>query len=317
MNIVVIRSDALGDSLVTFPILVALREKHIHSHITFIGNPGAMPLAKAWGIADEVYNYESQWAEVFSPEGIRQQKLRHLFQQTDLVISWTEDTELAKQNLLAAGAKEAIIVPMFFKELIQNEDGSKHVVEYFAKWVGVPALTPESIVLPNTGGAAFCPYKPSIALHPGSGSAYIRWPAASFARLTISLVRQQYPVLLLAGPSEGTLLAELLIEVRQHIPKQMHSNMITVLQKAPFLKIAQELKGCGCFVGHDTGTSHLAGLLRIPTLALFGATKPHLWRPLGPTVEVIQEIPLENLSVERVLDRILHVYNTHHTPHTA
>jgi len=93
--------------------------------------------------------------------------------------------------------------------------------------------------------------------------------------------------------------------------------MITVLQKAPFLKVAQHLKGCGCFVGHDTGTSHLAGLLRIPTLALFGATKPTLWRPLGPTVEFIQEIPLEQLSVERVLERVLRMYNTHHTSLTA
>ena len=114
MNIVVIRPDALGDSLVTFPILVALREKYMNPHITFIGNPGAMPLAKAWGVADEVHNYAAQWSEVFSPEGIRQSSLRDLFQQTDLAISWAEDTDLTKQNLLAAGVKEVIIVPIFF-----------------------------------------------------------------------------------------------------------------------------------------------------------------------------------------------------------
>ncbi|MGB8344720.1 MAG: glycosyltransferase family 9 protein [Ktedonobacteraceae bacterium] len=283
----------------------------MNPHITFIGNPGAMPLAKAWGVADEVHNYAAQWSEVFSPEGIRQSSLRDLFQQTDLAISWAEDTDLTKQNLLAAGVKEVIIVPIFFKDLIQNEDGSRHVVEYFAKWVDVPVVKPECIVLPNTGSEAFCPYILPIALHPGVGSAYRRWPVTSFASLIVSLVRQQYPVLLLAGPSEGTLLAELLVETNRHIPNLSQSGMLTILKKAPLLEVAQRLKQCGCFVGHDTGTSHLAGLLRIPTLALFGDTYPTLWRPLGPTVEIIQELRLEQLSVERVIESVLRIYNTH------
>ncbi len=316
-NIVVIRPDAIGDSLVTFPILVALREKYAPSHITFIGNPGAMPLAKAWGIADEVYGYDKQWTEVFSPVDIHLPGFRDLFQQTDLAISFALDTDLARQNLLAAGVKEVITVPIFFKELIQISDVPLHVVEYFAKWIGVPVSKPEHIVLPNIGSEAFHPYTPPIALHPGSGSAHRRWPVASFASLIVSLVRQQYPVLLLAGPAESPLLAEILREVRQSIPKVSQSGMLTILDNAPLLKVAEQLKGCGCFVGHDTATSHLAGLLRIPTLALFDDTFPTRWRPLGPTVEVIQKIPLERLPVEKVLESVLRMYTSHRTPLTA
>jgi heptosyltransferase-3 len=94
------RSDALGDSLVTFPILVALREKYAPCHITFIGNPWAMPLAKAWGIADEIWDDEVQWVDIRTLVGIRQPRLRNLFQQTDLVVIWIEDPILAKQNLV-------------------------------------------------------------------------------------------------------------------------------------------------------------------------------------------------------------------------
>lgn len=316
-NIVVIRPDAIGDSLVTFPILVALREKYAPSRITFIGNAGAMPLAKAWGIADEVYSYDKQWTEVFSPLDIHLPGFRELFQQTDLAISFALDTDLAKQNLFAAGVKEVITVPIFFKELIQISNVPLHVVQYFAKWVSVPVPEPECIVLPNTGGEAFHPYIPPIALHAGSGSAHRRWPPSSFARLIVSLVRQQYPVLLLAGPSEGTLLAGIMREVRRSIPKISQSGMLTVLDNAPLLNVAQQLKGCGCFIGHDTATSHLAGLLRIPTLALFGDTYPDRWRPLGPTVEVIQKIPLEKLSIEKVLESVLRMYHAHHTPLTT
>ncbi|HVB25705.1 MAG TPA: glycosyltransferase family 9 protein [Ktedonobacteraceae bacterium] len=310
-NIVVIRPDAIGDSLVTFPILVALREKYAPSHITFIGNAAAMPLAKAWGIADEVYSYDKQWTEVFSPLNIHLPGLREAFLQTDLAVSFALDTELAKQNLLAAGVKEVITVPIFFKELIQISDVPLHVVQYFAKWIGVPVPEPERIVLPNTGSEAFHAYIPPIALHPGSGSAYRRWPVSSFAKLIISLMRKQYPILLLAGPSESELLAKILREVHQSIPKVPQSGMLTILDNAPLLQVAQQLKQCGCFVGHDTATSHLAGLLRIPTLALFGDTYPDRWRPLGPTVEIIQKIPLERLSVERVLESVLRMYHAH------
>lgn len=310
-NIVVIRPDAIGDSLVTFPILVALREKYAPSHITFIGNSGAMPLAKAWGIADEVYGYDKQWTEFFSPKDIKQPDLRDLFQQTDLAIIFALDTELAKQNLLEAGVKEVITVPIFFKELVQISDVPLHVIQYYAKWIGVPVPAPERIVLPNTGSEAFHAYIPPIALHPGSGSAHRRWPVSSFTKLIVSLMRKQYPILLLAGPSESELLAKTLREVHQSIPKVSQPGMLTILDNAPLLQVAQQLKQCGCFVGHDTSTSHLAALLGIPTLALFDATFPTRWRPLGPTVEVIQKIPLERLSVERVLESVLRMYNAH------
>ena len=316
-NIVVIRPDAIGDSLVTFPILVALREKYAPSHITFIGNPSAIPLAKAWGIADEVYSYDKQWTEFFSPKDIDRPDLHDLFQQTDLAIIFALDTDLAKQNLLNAGAKEVITVPIFFKELMQISDVPLHVVQYYAKWVGVPVPRPECVVLPNTGREVFLPKRPPIALHPGSGSAYRRWPVASFARLIASLMQQQYPILLLAGPSESKLLVNLLKEVRRHIPKKPSEDMLTFLDNAPLLKVAEQLKQCGCFVGHDTSTSHLAALLRIPTLALFDATFPIHWRPLGPTVEIIQKIPLERLAVETVLESVLRMYNNHRTSFTA
>jgi len=310
MNIVAIRPDAIGDSLVSFPILVALRTKYTNPHITFIGNPGAMPLAKDWGIADTVYNYDTQWAEIYSPEGIRHSKVRTLFSEADLVVSWTEDSEVTRRNLLELGVQEIVTIPIFFKELVRIANEPMHVVEYFARWIDIPIPRPERITLPNIGSQPFCLYKPPIAIHPGSGSAYRRWPVASFAELIVLLVRRQYPIILLAGPDEGSLVTDILLLVRQQVPKILQSGLITILKKAPLLEVSQRLKQCGCFVGHDTGTTHLAALLRIPTLAIFGDTNLTLWRPLGPTVEAIQEKQLEQLTTERVFESVLRLYQS-------
>jgi ADP-heptose:LPS heptosyltransferase len=42
------------------------------------------------------------------------------------------------------------------------------------------------------------------------------------------------------------------------------------------------------YLGADTGVTHLAATLGIPTEALFVTTDPAVWRPLGPAVRVVR-----------------------------
>ena len=42
------------------------------------------------------------------------------------------------------------------------------------------------------------------------------------------------------------------------------------------------------FFGHDSGLSHLAGVLGLPTVAIFGTTDPGVWAPNGPDVRVVR-----------------------------
>jgi len=301
MNIVMTCPFKLGDALLTFPILEALRARHTNVHITFVGNPAVLPLAQAWHIAEEVHEFDKHWRKLFSENIVRRSHRRNLLQQTDLALGWpTNAGSMAKQNLLNAGAKKVIIFE-------PPDDAKTHVVEHLAKLVGEQPIKPESIVLPNTGSSGFHLYNPPIALHPGCAE-YRRWPASSFSALIDSLLSLRHTILLLGGPTE----AELLKTVQQHLSTSPEKELLTVLNNAPFLEVAQHLKQCGCFVGHDTGTSHLAGLLGIPTLVLFGPSNPFLWRPLGPTVEVIQQEPLAQLSVDIVLEHIRRAYNSHH-----
>lgn len=48
------------------------------------------------------------------------------------------------------------------------------------------------------------------------------------------------------------------------------------------------LSNADVFLGNDSGASHLAALLGVPTVALFGPSDPALWRPLGPRVAVVR-----------------------------
>ena len=42
----------------------------------------------------------------------------------------------------------------------------------------------------------------------------------------------------------------------------------------------------GRFLGNDSGPSHMAAMLGIPTEVCYQVTNPALWRPLGPRVKV-------------------------------
>jgi len=54
-----------------------------------------------------------------------------------------------------------------------------------------------------------------------------------------------------------------------------------VARNMPIVKLAALVSRAGLFIGNDSGCSHLAAALGVPTLALFGPTDPLSWAPRG------------------------------------
>jgi heptosyltransferase-1 len=61
-----------------------------------------------------------------------------------------------------------------------------------------------------------------------------------------------------------------------------------VFDKAPLEDVARLLAHASAVVGVDTGLSHVAAALAIPTVAIYGATDPRLTGVLGPRTTVLQ-----------------------------
>ena len=304
MRIVAIRSVSyIGDALFVFPTLAALRAKYPAAHITFISYRLVLPLALAWGLADEVFDCEEErWQALAAPIGIYRDDVRDLLKGTDCLIYWDIDTRgIVTWNVREAGVREVFVAPETPVEI-----GDMHIADFMPKAVGLQAWGIEDVlasyVPPQwTSSTGFCLFQPPIAVHPGSTDAKRRWPAESFAEVINALLRRKYPVLLLAGPSE----AETLKLVRQHIEPRLQPGMLTVLENAPLLQVAAQLQQSRFYLGNDSGIGHLAGLLGVPMLGLFGPTDPVHKRPAGPYVETMQEMPLDNLPPAKVLAHIL------------
>jgi len=311
LRILIIRPGAIGDTLLTFPIIHAIRNTYNHPHITFVGNPAVLPLALAANLVDETADYgQLQWSSLFSSTGIHSPAILAQLQYTDLAICWLRDSSgIVEHNLLLAGVQKVIIAPG------RPPDGQHiHVVAYLAETVGLHHVAmPYKLPLTPAEHTLESPTIRRIAIHPGSGGAQKCWPASSFATLIEQLCQHNYPILLLAGPADHERIHEIqqLLTHPSHMSQLSQSsqtsypNMITTFIEAPLLYIAQLLQQCRCYIGNDSGITHLSSMLSIPTIALFGPTDPTIWRPVGPGVTIIQEQDLKNITVETVLKSVL------------
>ncbi|HEY4034392.1 MAG TPA: glycosyltransferase family 9 protein [Ktedonobacteraceae bacterium] len=310
MHILIIRPGAIGDTLLTFPVIQALKAQYHNPHVTFVGNRAVLPLILAYGIADEVFDYQDvRWAKLFldTKDKVVQDEV---LQRSELAICWLRDPEgVVERNLLAAGVKRVVVAPG------RPTDGERiHIVTYLARTIGLswhehtwhdylPLQQRQTIEQSSEYSSTSLPSKQPdcIALHPGSGGAHKCWPVKHFAAVIQALWQHNVAVLLLAGPVEQERLTELL----RLLPTPPNPNLLRTLVDAPLLDVAHQLQHSQRYLGNDSGLTHLAALLGMPTIALFGPSDPLIWQPIGPSVTVLYEPILENLRVETVLS-ILH-----------
>lgn len=119
-----------------------------------------------------------------------------------------------------------------------------------------------------------------VGVHPGSGSMRKNWPAKSFAQLLrfASIHLGEVRCVVLKGPVDKIQVMDLCRQL--DVPHE-------VFEPPDLVSLASILEGVDLFVGNDSGVTHLASSLGIPTLAIFGPSDPVLWSPLGPRVRVV------------------------------
>ena len=341
-SILVLRPGAIGDAILAFPVLKALREQYDGTRITFVSNPQVLPLAQAFGVAEQTFDFQDiQWSELFSSSGIRTSSMHDLLAQTDLTICWMRDPDgIIEHNLETSGVKHRIIAPGR-----PSAGAGIHIVDYLARTIGLPnvgalyiarnRLQPEENLsisvgarvddvglggpLWSPGGAEYSAFidEPTtsgdplratiqnqdttnrfVAIHPGSGSAEKCWPASRFAEVIKRLWEQNYSILVLAGPADTERIDDLLKQLSYPPP----SEIFKLLTHAPLLEVAHQLQQCRCYLGNDLGITHLAAMLGVPTVAIFGPTDPKIWHPVGPFVKVIQGLMLEDVTVDDAIE---------------
>jgi len=137
------------------------------------------------------------------------------------------------------------------------------VVEHYLRCLGMEGES-FSRILPLTP-LEESPFRGRVVLHPSSGSSRKNPELSLFLKLERYLEEKGYESVYLIGEADRWL-------------EDRVSRKVVSLDP---LWIGRSLKSALLFVGLDSGISHLASYVGVPTVVVYGPTDPLVWRPVG------------------------------------
>lgn len=286
-KVVVIHPGGLGDVLLSSNALAAIRAGFPQQELILCAGPDVGHLLVHCGVVDHTLPIESDRVRaLFSGKSGMSASRQEFFRQCDLFVGWLSDHDGSLRHSLQAFGIPRLILQSpaeaegrhqsdrFLQTLkaeivVENKASLSLRLPEYVRQAGVSALHSAGVSLTV----------PMIICHPGSGSVHKcvkvdRWNAI----IRGCLDRQLLPVIVL-GPADE----QVAVAIRQaglpDLP-MIHPQSATVL--AAILAQAQG------YIGHDSGVTHLAALLEVPTVAMFGPTDPQRWAPRGAHVAVVK-----------------------------
>lgn len=289
-RILVIRGGAIGDFILTLPVLAALRGRFPDAHLEVLGYPHIAGLALSGGLVDRVQPIEARGlAGFFAAGGALDSATADYFARFDIIVSYLFDPDRIFQTNVALCSKAQFIVGPHRP----NELERRHATEVYLKPLERLAIFDASPV-PRLAIDSQPSTRNCLAVHPGSGSERKNWPEENWSALLRTVCAgAPVNVVLVGGEAEG--------ERLERLAAKLPAECVTVLRSMPLPELAVQLAGCAAFIGHDSGISHLAAALGLPALVLWGETVEGIWRPRGQNVRVLRAPNgLNQLSVAAV-----------------
>ncbi len=267
----VVHPGALGDLVCLFPLFAELRRRH--GPLALLCQDSLGRLACFEGVADAAYPLEAAWtASLFS--GAPSPEARRRLAPLARVIAFSRAPALIESLERLEGGKKICALPAR-PPAAERRHVARHARERLAACGLLPAAPPpegDYRPPPPPGSAT---RRRVVFLHPGAGSPRKRWPLERFMRTAERLEASGFMPQWLLGPAEEDLAGKLAGGPR---PLNRLSDPVAL---ARLLRAA-----CG-YIGNDSGATHLAAWVGVPTVAIFGPSDPERWRPNGPAVQVV------------------------------
>jgi heptosyltransferase-3 len=291
-SVAVVRGGALGDFVLTLPLIHALQVGFSDNRLILVGNPATTRLA---GKATHISDQSGLWAHMFTPVG-PSPKLLDQFSDCRLLIACVAGGIDAAPACYLENLHR--LCPQVVVGDTRPEPGQKrHMAARLldplrATNVAVPPIPQPRIPLRGEK-----PRGNLIILHPGSGGRDKCWPADRFSQLLNWLEQTGNRVAVLWGPVEQS---------RARDFPQALATAASLLRPESPSDLACQLSGARLYIGNDTGPGHVAAAVGCPSLSVFGPTDPDLWRPLGEAARVLRAPAgnLQHLTTKTVIESV-------------
>jgi ADP-heptose:LPS heptosyltransferase len=294
-GIVVVRGGALGDVLLGVPALRALRRHFRGQRLHLVAPQPQAALVVAGGAADSATGLDDTALVPLFLEGRPLDRVPRPLHAPGLAVVWLHGANVIAGNLARLGAGRVLS-----SRALPDPEGDVHAADWLlstlaplgvpadsgwdaAPWLSLPDGAREWADRWQAGMAGEGPF---LALHPGSGAARKNWPGASWARAVRAYqARTRLTLVLVAGPADDRPLAAFQDAAAALAWQPARPDV--VLRTPDLSQLGAVLARAAVYFGNDSGVTHLAAAVGAPTVAVFGASDPKLWRPRGPRVRVL------------------------------
>ena len=278
-RILIIRLAPLGETVLTTPVIGALRQHFRDAYIAYMVAPTREALVSANPHLNEVLTYQTSVPKLIYQMARGKFQMAVVLQPTFRLVLHTFLARIPfrvgfKTN---AGGKKLL-------NLAVPNNTAQHETERYldvVRALGIEAVNTEPEVFVDRAGNAWVNNflenrelndgSPIIGLNPGAATVYRRWHASNFATLADRL-HETYGahIIITTGPREGEL-ADQVADAMSHSP--------VIVNQATPMQLAALLQRCNLYISNDTGPMHLSTAVKTPTIALFGASNLIQWAP--------------------------------------
>jgi heptosyltransferase II len=274
-RILIRSSNWLGDAVMSVPAVRAIKNGRPDVHVTIAAPDKIAPM---WKLIPEVD------AIIPLPNGSLFPVVRLLRQQMpfDVAILFPNSLRVALETWLSGiprrigyrGHWRDWVVNQIVREPKKPGPPEHHSLRFFrmARECGAQA---SKIEVPDVQQTSNIEHRTLLALCPGAeyGSAK-RWLPERFAEVAAKIAAQSPAQWVLFGTKNDAAIGE-------QIAAAIGDHCVNRIGQTTLDQLIHELRECRLLLTNDTGTMHLAALLGVPVVAVFGSTEPRLTGPLG------------------------------------
>jgi heptosyltransferase-1 len=297
MKVLIVRVGAMGDVLHALPAVTALRRARPDWEIDWVVDPRWAPLlVNGEGVGSIVRRVHLADTRLWKKEPLSLTTMRSVrdlrrelrAEAYDLVVDMQGTLRSAVIGRMA-GANEFAgyadpresAAARLYKTPLQRR--GTHVVDQGAALLGEATgveLAPAFVELPREESAEKWAaeeaevVRPVCVLGPGGGWGAKQWPAEKFGELAQALRAKGFDVVVNAARADDAVALQVVDASRG----------ASAVMACDVAMLVAMLRRTDLFVGGDTGPMHLAAMLGVPVVALFGPTDPARNGPWGPGV---------------------------------
>ncbi|MBU2540758.1 MAG: glycosyltransferase family 9 protein [Candidatus Omnitrophica bacterium] len=306
-NILIVRTDRMGDVILTIPAIRALDQTFPLARISLWVDQSTKDLVEGLPFIDEVIIEDRAggwWSYFRHVAALRRKKF-------DLAIIY----HTKKRNNMACflagiphrlGYKNNKFGFLLTQPIVDDRHlGTKHEAEYcldLLKAIGVKGGDLELQLALHEDAEVwaerfFIDHKlvgsPVIAFHPSASCPTRFWPIDFYADLASRIIRQYKASIIIVGgktaqPAAGKIMAH------------AGCRVIDLTGQTSLSQLTSILKRCRMLISNDSGPVHMGAAVGIPVISLFLRSQPGInpqrWRPLGQN-----SILLQNKKGEEIL----------------